>query len=136
MTIPPAIRCRLFPTGPGKRPRVKFCPWVASFVVNRHSEGWSDVEIARALGVWRETVTRWRTQEIDLPSHPKAGRPPRDGHPEVRRLHALNLPDSHIAARLKIDRSTVQYWRKRMGLPANRRPGDCSKMKQGEANDA
>lgn len=42
---------------------------------------------------------------------------------DIRRLHALNLPDTVIAKRLRISKKTVYNWRHvRLGLPKSTRP--------------
>lgn len=41
---------------------------------------------------------------------------------DIRRLHAMNLPDTVIAKRLRISKSAVYKWRQRLNLPRSTRP--------------
>ena len=79
-----------------------------------YKNGYSDVRIAKELGVPLYAVSKWRKQEALSSNH--------SVHLSERKLielHALGYSDSQIAAKLGCSSQTVLRRRRKYGLPAN-----------------
>lgn len=78
-------------------------------------EGKPDTEIARAVGCYPDTVSRWRHRE---------GLAPRYRHEidkeKLKRLWEAGMDDPQIAQRLGISKQSVWRARTAMGLPAQK----------------
>lgn len=85
-----------------------------------YDAGKTDAEIARALGIKRNTVTVWRRYRKLPSNHPAYG-----PHAKARiGLYRLGWSDQRIATEQGITRGCVKLWRARNDLAPNFRPGE------------
>lgn len=92
-----------------------------------YDAGMSDLAIAQAEGVGGTSIEKWRTRR-GLPANtqptlsPHAGRPFTPAETAVRTLlYQMGFSDRQIAREQGVAATTVQAWRRRNGLAANRR---------------
>lgn len=95
-------------------------PYVRELMAVRRAEGWSVPEIAEAAGVSVRTVYKWLTRESAQNGSSRARRiANRLAEPviaEIARLRRQRMTGAAIARRLKLARSTVAGWLKRLGM--------------------
>jgi len=95
-------------------------PYVRELMAVRRAEGWSVGEIAEAAGVSVRTVHKWLKRKSAENRSSKARRVAnRLTEPtiaEIVRLRRLRMTAAAIARRLRLKRSTVAGWLKRLGL--------------------
>jgi len=96
-------------------------PYVRELMAVRRAEGWSAAEIAEAHGVSVRTVYKWLSRQSAENRPSRARRLANRLHDAVieeiarlRREHRLTA--ARIARRLKLARSTVAGWLKRLGM--------------------
>jgi transposase InsO family protein len=86
----------------------------------RRSDGWSVAEIAEAAGVSTRTVHKWLTrasaENRSSRARRLANRLPERMIEEIVRLRRTRMTGAAIARRLKLARSTVAGWLKRLGM--------------------
>lgn len=95
-----------------------------------HAEGCSDAEIAERLGFGRAWIGELRMR-LNLPANRRMpGESERQArYQKMMELYQQGLEDAEIARKVFVQTPSVFSWRKRNGLPANRRPGAKVKPK-------
>jgi transposase InsO family protein len=95
-------------------------PYVRELMAARRREGWSAGEIAEAAGVSARTVYKWfgRNSLENLSSRARrvANRLADPLITEIASLRRQRMTGAAIARRLKLPRSTVAGWLKRLGM--------------------
>lgn len=95
-------------------------PYVRELMAARRAEGWSAGEIAEAAGVSGRTVYKWLARENAQNRSSRArriaNRLPEPVIAEIARLRRERMTGAAIARRLKLARSTVAGWLRRLGM--------------------
>lgn len=89
-------------------------------IMELYQQGMTDSEIARVVGVSRQTVTRYRNRNGLKANYTSL----LQRKNQVPALWEQGLTDEEMAVVLGVSRYTVGEWRKKYGLPANRRVGN------------
>lgn len=93
-----------------------------------YDAGKNDTEIARALGIKRNTVTVWRRYR-NLPSNHPAYAPTAKSRTGMYRM---GWSDARIASELGVTRCCIRLWRVRRGLAPNFRQGESERLATGQ----
>lgn len=95
-----------------------------------HAEGLSDSEIAERLGSGRAWVAELRLR-MHLPAnrHMPNDKERQARYQKMMELYQMGLNDAEIARAVFVLTPSVCSWRKKNGLPANRKPGGKVKPK-------
>jgi transposase InsO family protein len=95
-------------------------PHIRELMAARRAEGWPVSEIAEAIGVSARTVYKWLARETPENRSSRARRVAnRLAEPviaEIVRLRRQRMTGAAIARRLKLARSSVAGWLKRLGM--------------------
>lgn len=102
--------------------------WDKQAAMEMVHDGWSDADIAQAVGASVSAVRswRWRNGMIKTEKKPKTVRPEED---ELFAMHAAGMSDSQIAQTVGWKYQRVQKWRVRNNLPINKSKRGPSKVK-------
>lgn len=99
-----------------------------------HEQGKSDSEIAEVMGCYASVVRLWRKRSnlpINIKPRKKKVGKPRFDWDKGRELYDQGMSDGQVAKILGCNKNSVQKWRERNHLPANRamhnKKGDTKK---------
>lgn len=95
-------------------------PYIRELMAQRRQEGWSIAEIGEAAGVSARTVYKWLARDCaeNRPCRARrvANRLAEPLIAEIARLRRGRMTGAAIARRLKLKRSTVAGWLRRLGM--------------------
>lgn len=102
--------------------------WDKKSALEMVHDGWSDADIADAVGASVSAVRswRWRSGMIKTEKKPKTARPE---EAELFAMHAAGMTDSQIAQAVGWRYPRVQKWRMRNKLPVNKARRGPSRVK-------